>query len=506
MPDLHSRIVGGSTASRVLHCPGSVAILDNMQFQLDQAADELLASALTMPPEAAKVQEQKAEALRASLNQSSSYADEGTALHSVMEYLLGVDEVLPDNKVSSDREIIKIFMENDVDFDRMHDAVLPAYHQFNEYLDKVLAEDGDEFMLRIESRVEFPDIDDAFGTCDVLIRTSKRTIVWDWKFGGGVPVDASYEVEREYGTDDGSGKSDVFTETVRYGNDQLTYYAVAARHTHPEYFSYAEDNIAASAGWPVELVICQPRIRDELSTYTSSIAELEDFKLDLVEAVEEALNGSTTYKLGKWCKFQACQSRCPLRADTPVGLERLASKLGKLRLAAAQPDVEVAMYDNKRDEIVTGSPAKLAYAETLALMLDLRDILEPYLDEATKQAYTFLEAGGRIPGYKLVPKRAGHDRFKERDDTDSFLSRRGLSVEERRKPWDTVTPAVARKLLKAKGDDKGLKLLEKYVQPGVSSGSTIAKSDDPRPEYVTSSAAVAEIAAKLKQIGVAPRE
>lgn len=491
MPDLHSRIVGGSTASRVLHCPGSVAILDNMQWQLDQAADELLASALTMPPEAGKVQEQKAEALRGSLNQSSSYADEGTALHSVMEYLLGIDDVLPDNKVSSDREIIKIFMENDVSFDRMHDAVLPAYHQFNEYLDKVLAEDGDEFKLRVESRVEFPDIDDAFGTCDVLIRTSKRTIVWDWKFGAGVPVDASYAVD---------GDSAELKTT--FGNDQLTYYAVAALHTHPEYFNDDQiaDSVSGNPLWPVELVICQPRVRDELSTYTSSIAELDDFKLDLVEAVEEALNGSTTYKLGKWCKFQACQSQCPLRADTPVGLERLASKLGALQLrtaAAKDGDTPVEVYAENK-------PA-LTYPEFLALMLDLSEAMEPYLSEGAKQAHAFMEAGGKVPRWKLVPKRAGHDSFKERDDTDSFLSRRGLSIEERRKPWDTVTPAVARKLLKAKGDDKGLKLLEKYVQPGVSSGSTIAKSDDPRPEYVTSSAAVEEIAAKLKQIGVAGR-
>lgn len=491
MPDLHSRIVGGSTASRVLHCPGSVAILDNMQFQLDQAADELLASCLNMPPEAAKVQEQKAEALRGSLNQSSSYADEGTALHTVMEYLLGIDEVLPDNKVSSDREIIKIFMENNVEFDRMHDAVLPAYHQFNEYLDKVLAEDGDEFKLRVESRVEFPDIDDAFGTCDVLIRTSKRTIVWDWKFGAGVPVDASYKVPKP------APDEDQFDE---FGNDQLTYYAVAARHSHPEYF-------VASDNWPVELVICQPRVRDDISRYTTWVDDMEDFKLDLVEAVEEALNGSTTYKLGKWCKFQACQSQCPLRADTPVGLERLASKLQKLQgvhqaaesLGPAGPYHQPEVREDNR----------LDYAETLALMLDLGEILEPYLSEAAKQAYTFLEAGGRVPGYKLVPKRAGHDKWQDDDKVDAFLGRQGLSVDERRvvKP---VTPAVARTLLKSKGLDmkegsKDRKLLEKYVQPGVSSGSTIAKSDDPRPEYVTSSAAVEEIAAKLKQIGVAGR-
>lgn len=502
MPDLHSRIVGGSTASRVLHCPGSVAILDNMQFQLDQAADELLASALTMPPEAAKVQEQKAEALRASMDQSSSYADEGTALHSVMEYLIQLDpDILDDKAIQCDSEVARIFAENNIDYDRMHDAVLPAYHQYNEYLDKALAEDGDEFLLRVESQVQFPDIEGAFGTCDVLIRTAKRTIVWDWKFGQGVPVDASYSVTRAApGREPDDPPTEQETET--FGNDQLTYYAVAARNSHPEYFNDDQiaDSVSGNPLWPVELVICQPRIRDELSTYTSSIAELEDFKLDLVEAVEEALNGSTTYKIGKWCKFQACQSQCPLRADTPVGLERLASKLGKLKLQQSAVDGMGQEAEIERHGL------KLDYAETLGLMLDLRDIIEPMFSEAEKQAHTFMEAGGRVPGRKLVPKRAAHDSFKDRDQTDSFLGRRGLDTAERRKPWDTVTPAVARKLLKAKGDEKGLKLLEGYVQPGVSSGSTIARSDDPRPEYVSSSAAVAEIAAKLKQIGVAPQE
>lgn len=494
MPELHSKIVGGSSASRVLHCPGSVAILDRMQWQLDQAADDLLASALTMPPEAAKVQEQKAEALRASMDQSSSYADEGTALHSVMEYLIQLDDILDDKAIQCDGEVARIFAENNIDYDRMHDAVLPAYHQYNEYLDKALAEDGDEFRLRVESQVQFPDIEGAFGTCDVLIRTAKRTIVWDWKFGGGVPVDASYEVTPF----EGSG---IQSDTIRYGNDQLTYYAVAARNSHPEYFEHGDTEFPAE--WPIELVICQPRVRDDLSTYTSSIAELEEFKLDLVEAVEEALNGSKTYKIGKWCKFQACQSQCPLRADTPVGLERLASKLGKLQLrhsAAMAGDVDVDLQETLPAE---NDGRVLTYPEALGLMLDLRDIIEPMFSEAEKQAHTFMEAGGRVPGRKLVPKRAAHDSFKDRDQTDSFLGRRGLDTAERRKPWDTVTPAVARKLLKAKGDEKGLKLLEGYVQPGVSSGSTIARSDDPRPEYVSSSAAVAEIAAKLKQIGVA---
>lgn len=499
MPDIHSRIVGGSTASRVLHCPGSVAILENMQAQLDGAADQLIAEAMNMPPEAAEVQRQKAEELRGSLNQSSSYADEGTALHSVMEYLVQLDDVMSDHDITCDPEVARIFAESEIDYDRMVDAVLPAYHQFNEYLDKVLAEDGDEFLLRVESRVEFPDIDDAFGTCDVLIRTAKRTIVWDWKFGQGVAVDASYTVPpRE--VDAVERASDLFVEpeAETFGNDQLTYYAVAARHTHPDYFDLGSTDFPME--WPVELVICQPRVRDEPSTYTSSIEELEDFKFDLIDAVEEALNGSKTYKLGKWCRFAACNSQCPLRADTPVGLERLASKLSKLRDASAgAEDVQTGLPVEQGGETLQ----RLEYAEALGLMLDLGEIIEPYLSEAQKQAHTFLEAGGRIPGYKLVPKRAGHDRFKDRDKTDGFLGRRGLDTADRRKPWDTVTPAVARKLLKAKGDEKGLKLLEDYVEPGVSSGSTLARSDDPRPEYVSTSAAVEQIANKLKRIGAA---
>jgi hypothetical protein len=49
----HSKIVGGSTAKRVIACPGSVALVD------------------TMPPQP-----------------SSSYADEGTLLHDTIASVL----------------------------------------------------------------------------------------------------------------------------------------------------------------------------------------------------------------------------------------------------------------------------------------------------------------------------------------------------------------------------------------------------------------------------------
>ncbi len=149
---------------------------------------------------------------------------------------------------------------------------------------------------------------------------------------------------------------------------------------------------------------------------------------------------------------------------------------------------------------------KLSYAEALGAMLTLRDLLEPYATEAERQAHAFLEAGGTIPGYKLVPKRAPHDSWEDPDKAEKFLARQGLSLEERRKPMEPSSPAKARDLLKAKGQDmkegsKERKALYKYVKQGVSSGTTIAPDSDSRPAVAATSAAA--LGEKLKQIGAA---
>jgi hypothetical protein len=135
-------------------------------------------------------------------------------------------------------------------------------------------------------------------------------------------------------------------------------------------------------------------------------------------------------------------------------------------------------------------------------MLDLREIIEPYMSEAEAQARAFMEAGGTIPGYKVVAKRAGWDGWQDDKKVDGFLARQGLSLEERREPWKPITPAAARTVLKAKGRDmkdgsKDRKQLEKYVKPGVSSGFNIVRSDDPRPAIQSTPEMVKSLAAKI---------
>lgn len=456
-PDTHSSIVGGSSASRILGCPGHVDLLKLIPEEVQR--------------------------------ESSSYADEGTGLHEIMAYLVEND-VDPDT-IMTDPRVDELWDQYKLDFARMYDAVVPAYKAFLAYVDSLYGDDDDaEIRIRVESRVEMPGIDGAFGTCDVLIRAPGKTVVWDWKFGQGVPVLASYKTEKVHG-----GDFEV-TETTEYGNDQLMFYARAAMNTYPDYFEGDDQS-----SWPVELVICQPRIlEEELSTFTTDNWMLEEFRLDLVDAVEEALSGNGRKQRGSYCRFAKCKTICPLHLNGPVAMAEIGEKLGKLQMLQSVAGPDRLQPQEILPQVFEGAE-QLTYPEALAMMLDLAEIVEPYIKEAQTQAHAFMEAGGIVPGHKLVPKRAGWDSFEDRDEVDRFLSRRKLTPEERRKPWDTVTPAVARKLLKAKGDEKGLKLLEKYVKAGVSSGTTIAPSDDPRPAVEATATTVKNLAEKIASLG-----
>jgi hypothetical protein len=140
----HSTVIGGSTASRVIGCPGSVALVAKM------------------PPKP-----------------SSEYADKGTLLHDVMSDLLSSEDAMPEDFLGREYNGIKLTQD-------MIDAkVIPALEALNEI------DPNTELELEVESRVGFGDlIPGAFGSADVIGRLGRRTIVLDWKFGDGVPVPA----------------------------------------------------------------------------------------------------------------------------------------------------------------------------------------------------------------------------------------------------------------------------------------------------------------------------
>lgn len=139
----HSTIVGGSTASRVINCPGSVKLVAQM------------------PP-----------------RPSSKYADEGTLLHNVIAQIL-VSDKKPEDFLGTQYEEITLTQ------DLIDDKLRPAL----QLLDEIDPEQ--EMDLMVEQHVDFGEqLPGVFGSTDVIGRIGNRAVILDWKFGDGVAVSA----------------------------------------------------------------------------------------------------------------------------------------------------------------------------------------------------------------------------------------------------------------------------------------------------------------------------
>ncbi len=140
----HSNIVGGSTAKRVIACPASVKLVQQM------------------PP-----------------RPSSEHADRGTLLHEVMAELLEFDKK-PEQMLGAEYKSQVLTQE------LLDEKVIPALQA----LDAIDPDKQMEYM--VETRVGFHDfLPGVFGSTDLLGRLGSRAVVLDWKFGDGVLVDAT---------------------------------------------------------------------------------------------------------------------------------------------------------------------------------------------------------------------------------------------------------------------------------------------------------------------------
>lgn len=139
----HSNIVGGSTAKRVINCPGSVALVQKM------------------PPKP-----------------SSKYADEGTLLHDTIAEHLATLQPL-------ETFLGKKYQDQVLTQDLIDDKLVPALALLDEIDPK------QEMTYEVETRVGFGDLlPGVFGSTDFVGRLGDKAVVLDWKFGDGVAVTA----------------------------------------------------------------------------------------------------------------------------------------------------------------------------------------------------------------------------------------------------------------------------------------------------------------------------
>ena len=349
----HSKIVGGSTAKRVINCPGSVALCN--------AAPE---------------------------KPSSSYAEEGTLLHNT------IAEWLADGKKPIANDILT------------QDLIDEKYTVALELLNEVDPEFGMDYAVEVE--VGFGDfIPDVFGSCDLLGRLDNRAIVLDWKFGNGVIVEAQE-------------------------NEQLMFYAAAAMRTGKAQWAFKDVQ-------EVELIIIQPPM---IKRWVTTVERIKAFEQQLLSAVNASMKIDAPLREGNHCKWCAAKPSCPLMTGA-------VDRALKVKIDAID-------------------------APTINAYLENAEILEEWIKDLRALAFTMLESGRDLPSYKLVAKRATR-KWSDEVEAKKALLATGLTESDVMEA-SFISPAQAEKKLK-----KLKQPLPEGSTVSISSGSTMAHVDDPRP-------------------------
>ena len=354
----HSTIVGGSTASRVINCPGSVALVAKM------------------PPKP-----------------SSKYADEGTLLHEVIAETVGTDNN-PYKYLG--RKVGDIELTEEL----INDKLIPAMELFGQV-------DPDyEMDFMVEATVGFGDLlPGVFGSADVVGRMGKTAYILDWKFGDGVPVPAEE-------------------------NMQLMFYACAAMRTEATKWAFTGAD-------EVELVIIQP---PSIKRWKTTFERLARFEADLIRAVKTAGSPNAPLATGSHCRWCAAKPICP----------QMTGEVDRVRTVALAnlPAGQIGEY------------------------LQKAEILEDWIRSLRELAFEMLENDKPVPGYKLVAKRATRQ-WTDAKAAEKFL--KDNKINPFKEP-ELLSPAGAEKLLK-----KSKVALPDDLVVAVSSGSTLAPENDPRP-------------------------
>jgi hypothetical protein len=385
----HSAIVGGSTAGRLLNCPASLAAIR------------------ALPPTA---------------DQPSEYAEEGSAMHAVMDLLMRERAAELPHHASA--HLGKIFHDRQLLRDHLDTMVLPALEQLDT-LESI--HDGYFKVVGVEARVRFPGVPGAFGTVDLVLRNDRFILLVDWKFGQGVGVQTVYS--------DGEG-------TIV--NPQLLYYAAAARHTKPSWFGRRR----------IVVAIIQPRSTQPLTFTEITRHEMKNFVEDLHNSVLAAVDRDPPMRRGEHCRWAPCKVNCPLWTGPLLDL---------VALQAVPRETAPAKH------LVSNYALYLGYAKALL------DTAVQLKGEVDAQMHAYLENGGTIPGWKLKDK-ATRRQWVNPDLVEDTLGQLGFDEDE---IWRREL--VPFKQAEATAKRLGVTIPDELRVAPPPSGTTLATSDDPAP-------------------------
>jgi uncharacterized protein DUF2800 len=380
---------GGSSATRNLNCPASRGLI------------------ATVPPE---------------LQKTSSHAQRGTGLHEATALRLGDDPPALESLIGQE------FNQYRLTADDVENYLRPALA----YAEARINTPGATYYL--EQRVAFPDIPEAFGTADLLVRILNTAEIIDFKYGSGVPVPAV--------------RMDGDTEVI---NGQPVYYAIAAMHSLPEFFAGVETVI---------LTIVQPVSIDPDASIVSSVevtvGELDAFKADFRAAYDDALSPSPRLARGPWCRFCPARPICPAHTGPLLDLAQFAAPTLRDTLVAS----------------IAAPPDRAAYLQVLAKGLDLLDAVKDLRTALHNQAKAALENGDVVPGFVLTVGRA--ERHWRDDENTTIAALEGLGLSR-----DDIVAEELRsvKQIEIRAKARGLKVPQELILSR-RSGTSLVRSEN----------------------------
>ena len=309
MPDVHAKL-SASGAHRWMHCTPSV----------------LLEQEITAGKE----------------EETSSFAEEGTAAHELAEIKLRLS-VEPQSRKLKGR--LKKARESEYYNSEMEEATdLYVNHVIEAYNEAKAFSDSGDAVLLIEERLDFsPWVPDGFGTGDALIIADSTIDVIDLKYGKGIKVSAE-------------------------ANPQMRLYALGALHTYGALYDIDT----------VGMTIFQPRLDHVSTDAMDAKALLAWAQITVKPLAEMADKGEGEYVPGDHCRWCAARFTCRARA---------------------QKNLEVAAYEFR-------DPPELSQeeiADILSKAVDLQSWVSDVQSYALEQAERH---GVKFPGWKLVEGRS----------------------------------------------------------------------------------------------------
>lgn len=357
--ELGHSLVGASSCERWWNCPGSNALI----------------AKLPTPP-------------------NTKYAAEGTVAHALCEDVLK-NKVCFDARWDATAKIGEIYEEDDYQFEVTEEMAEAANLYVNTILadakriecnlrksvqlsgnnkeawkhwDVLTQERINQRWVNIEQSFTLEDVDsEARGTNDASIYVPGETlIVYDFKYGKGVPVEA---IE----------------------NKQMLYYAIGA----------AGDKLMDFKS--IELVIIQPRAehpQGPVRRWVTTPQYVNTFKQELAKRIKATRTSDKT-ETGKWCRFCSAKMICPATR----------SKVNEI----AKVDFQEPVKSN-----ALRTPDQLTPLE-LKTLLDNADLIENYIKEVKEYAFNLLNRGGTVEGYKLVKGGKAHRKWENEELAASML-------------------------------------------------------------------------------------